>query len=102
MAEELNNKKKLNWCDEEFWEKKFGKDFEKKIEEKFENFGKCNSHKWHHDHGMGGGFYFLAMIGIAVYYIQQVSGFWPTVLALLKSIVWPAILMYEVFVRLAM
>ena len=59
--------------------------------------------KWHeHKHSAWGGFYGLALIGAAVYYVQQVSGFWPTVLALLKACVWPAFLVYEVFVRLAM
>lgn len=95
MAEE-NNNKKPNWCDEEYWENKFGKDFEKK----FENWGKYPSYRWHHDHGMSSGFYFLAMIGVAVYYVQQVSGFWPAILGILKAIVWPAMLMYEVFTRL--
>jgi len=59
--------------------------------------------KWHeHKHAGSGGFYFLALIGAAVYYVQQVSGFWPTVLSILKAIVWPAFLIYEVFSRLAM
>jgi len=98
---EKNEDKKREWCNEEYWEEKFGKDFEKKIEKKFEKWGDCHPGKWHHDHGMGGGFYFLAMIGAAVYFVQQVSGFWPTVLAILKAFVWPAYLLYEVFVRLA-
>ena len=70
---------------------------------------KCDA-KWHkkgkwHKGGngmMGGCFYFLAIIGTAVYYVEQVSGFWPTILAILKACVWPAFLIYEVFVRLAM
>lgn len=102
MAEEKKEEQKLSWRDEEYWEKKFGKDFEKKIEKKFENCDKCESRKCRSDYGMGGGFYCLAMIGVAVYYIQQVSGFWLVVLAILKAIVWPAMLMYEVFTRLSM
>ena len=78
------------------------KEWEKKIVKKFAKWGECPPRKWHHDHGMGGGFYGLAFIGVAVYYIQQVSGFWPTVLAILKAIVWPAFLAYEVFTRLGM
>ena len=59
--------------------------------------------RWHeHKHGAWGGFYGLAFIGAAVYYVQQVSGFWPTILAILKAIVWPAFLIYEVFTRLSM
>ncbi len=87
-------------------EKDMEKEWEKKIEKKFEKWGEgsCKPKKWHSHGGgvMGGCFYFLAIIGAAVYYVEQVSGFWPTILALLKSLVWPAFLIYEVFVRLAM
>ena len=60
--------------------------------------------KWHkHGHKMfGGGFYFLTFLGAAVYFIQQADSFWPGVLGFLKAIVWPAILIYEVFTRLGM
>lgn len=100
--EEKSNGKKPNWCDEEYWEKRFGKDFEKKIEQKFENWDKCPPRNWHRDHGLGGGFYFLPMIGVAVYYVQQVDDFWPEILGILKAFVWPAMLAYEVFTRLGM
>jgi hypothetical protein len=43
----------------------------------------------------GGGVYFLGFIGAAVYYLQQSTGFWNGVLALLKAIVWPAFLVYK-------
>jgi len=46
--------------------------------------------------------YFLGVIGTAVYYVQQVSGFWLVVLAILKAIVWPAFLLYKVFQLLGM
>ncbi len=39
--------------------------------------------------------YFLAMIGAAVYWVQQASGFGDVVLALLKSLVWPSFLVYD-------
>lgn len=61
----------------------------------------CPPQKWHrHYHGgggVGGAIYCFGVIGVAVYYIQQVSGFWPIVLAILKAIVWPAFLLYHVF-----
>lgn len=44
-----------------------------------------------------GGVYFLAMIGAWVWFWQQHDGFWWHVLAILKGIVWPSFLMYEVF-----
>jgi len=45
-----------------------------------------------------GGFpYFFGMIGSAVYFIQQIHGFWLVILALLKALVWPAFLIYDLF-----
>jgi hypothetical protein len=47
--------------------------------------------------GGGGSFaYFLGFIGALVYYLQQADGFWPVVLGILKAIVWPAFLVYDV------
>jgi hypothetical protein len=42
-----------------------------------------------------GAVYGLGLIGSAIYFIQQASGFWPIILAILKAIVWPAILVYQ-------
>jgi len=90
-------------CSEEYWEKKFGKDFCERIEKKFENWGKCN-HKWHdHSSGfMGGGIYGLGFLATLIYYIQTSDSFWMGVLGVLKALVWPAMLIYEVFTRLNM
>lgn len=52
---------------------------------------KCNTGKC----GCGGCGYFLGVIGSAVYYVSQTSGFWNVVVALLKALVWPAFLVYE-------
>lgn len=38
---------------------------------------------------------FMAYIGAAVYFIDQSSGFFEFIWALLKAIVWPAILIYN-------
>ena len=43
----------------------------------------------------GGFFYFLGFLGSAIYFIGQASDFWAGVLGVLKSIVWPAFLVYE-------
>lgn len=43
----------------------------------------------------GGGAYFLGMIGAAVYYLHTTTGFWPSIVALLKAVVWPAFLVYH-------
>jgi hypothetical protein len=47
--------------------------------------------------GSGGGsaVYGLGLIGALVYYIQQADGFWSVVLGILKSLVWPAFLVYH-------
>lgn len=57
-------------------------------------------------HGSGGdsgpvGFVlFIAWIGALVYFVQQTSGFWNIILAILKSFVWPAFVLYEVLKNL--
>lgn len=46
--------------------------------------------------GCGGGFYGLGFLGALVYYISTATGFWVGVLGVLKAIVWPAFLVYEI------
>jgi len=93
MKKENENHSKNDSCCEEEWEKR--------IEKKFENWGKCG--KKHKSHAfIGGGFYCFGFIASAIYYIQQVEGFWLTVLALLKALVWPVFLIYKVFELLNM
>ena len=46
-----------------------------------------------------GGIWFLGFIGALVYYLHFHSGtFWLVVLAFLKSVVWPAFVVYHVLV----
>jgi hypothetical protein len=45
--------------------------------------------------GGGGAVYGLGLIGALVYYIQVASGFWGVVLAILKGLVWPAFVIYD-------
>jgi hypothetical protein len=52
--------------------------------------------RWHNRGGSGGNLvWFLGMIGAMVFYIQQAHGFWGVVVAVLKALVWPAFLVYE-------
>ncbi|MBW3015958.1 hypothetical protein KY330_06050 [Candidatus Woesearchaeota archaeon] len=44
----------------------------------------------------GGGIYGLGFIGALVYYISTATGFWNGVLGVLKAMVWPAFLVFEV------
>jgi hypothetical protein len=39
--------------------------------------------------------YFLGFLGSAIYYISTATGFWVGVLGVLKSLVWPAFVVFE-------
>jgi hypothetical protein len=52
--------------------------------------------------GSCGAVYGLGFIGSAVYYISTASGFWIGVLGVLKSLVWPAFVAFEVMKFLGM
>ena len=52
--------------------------------------------------GPSSGFYFLAFVGAAVYYVQQSHTFWMGVLGILKAAVWPAMLIYKAMALLHM
>ena len=43
----------------------------------------------------GGAVYGLGFVGAVIYYIQAATGFWSGVLGILKALVWPAFLVYE-------
>jgi hypothetical protein len=45
--------------------------------------------------GASGGAYFLGIVGAAIYYIGAASTFWTGVVGLLKAIIWPVFLVYE-------
>jgi len=46
--------------------------------------------------GGAGGIWFLGFIGALVYYIHTHSGtFWLVLLAIMKAVVWPALLVYH-------
>lgn len=57
----------------------------------------CCGHKKFPHHGKaGGGIYGLAFIGALIYFLQNAETFWMGVLGVLKAMVWPAILVYEI------
>ena len=43
----------------------------------------------------GSGLYCVGAIGAAIYYISTATGFWVGVLGVLKALVWPAFLVFE-------
>lgn len=46
--------------------------------------------------GAGGGMlYGVGFVGAVIYYVQASTGFWMGVLGVLKALVWPAFLVYE-------
>lgn len=45
----------------------------------------------------GGAVYGLGLIGALIYYLPQAHSFWQVILSILKSIVWPAIMVYKLF-----
>jgi hypothetical protein len=45
--------------------------------------------------GTGHAVYGLGLIGALVYYIQHAHGFWGIILAILKALVWPALVIYH-------
>lgn len=48
-----------------------------------------------------GAIYGLGLIGAAIYFIAQATSFWAGVLGFLKAIIWPAIMVYELFKHMA-
>lgn len=46
-------------------------------------------------HKCAGGGYLLGFLGAAIYYVSTAGSFWIGVLGVLKSLVWPAFLVYE-------
>lgn len=52
--------------------------------------------KHHYGNQSGNAVYGLGLIGAAIYYISTATTFWMGALGILKAIVWPAFLVYEV------
>jgi hypothetical protein len=51
--------------------------------------------------GGGNAVYGLGLIGALVYYIRAADGFWMGLLGILKALVWPAFLVYDLLKFLA-
>ncbi|MBC7869039.1 hypothetical protein H7X69_02585 [Candidatus Saccharibacteria bacterium] len=54
---------------------------------------KCHSNR----SSSGNAVYGLGVIGAAVFFIGKATSFWLVLLGLLKAVVWPAYLVYELF-----
>lgn len=56
----------------------------------------CECNHSHHGYHHGGHcIYGLGFIGAAIYYISTATGFWMGVLGVLKALVWPAFLVFQ-------
>lgn len=49
----------------------------------------------------GGAVYGLGLIGALIFYFQQADSFWEFILGFFQALVWPAFLVYELFVSTA-
>lgn len=45
--------------------------------------------------GGGDAVYGLGLIGALIYYVQQAGDFWGFILAILKALVWPVLVVYD-------
>ena len=55
-----------------------------------------------HKHGNNNAVYGLGFIGAAIYYIMAATTFWGGVLGVLKAIIWPVLVVYELLAFLGM
>lgn len=44
-----------------------------------------------------GGFYFIAYIGVLIYFLNNASGVMEILFAFVQALVWPGILIYRIF-----
>jgi hypothetical protein len=62
----------------------------------------CNNRVCKNDICKSGPIYALGMIGAAIYYIQTATGFWMGAFGLLKALLWPAFLIFDLLKFLGM
>jgi hypothetical protein len=52
--------------------------------------------------GSGGALYGFGALGAAIYFVSTATSFWMGVVGILKALVWPAFLVYELFAHLGL
>jgi hypothetical protein len=68
-----------------------------------EDFDECKNYHHHMGcHHGGNAVYGLGFIGAAIYYLSTATGFWMGVLGILKAIVWPVFLVFQLLKNLGM
>ncbi len=53
-------------------------------------------------HGASSAVYGLGFVGAVIYFVSTATGFWMGVLGIIKAIVWPAFLVYELLAYLGL
>jgi hypothetical protein len=66
----------------------------KKSETKKVNTNQSDNSCTRYGESSWGAYYGLGVMGAAVYFVGQATGFWTTILALVKALVWPVFLVY--------
>lgn len=61
----------------------------------WKEWSKCNTKASGATHGTAGALYFVGFIGSLIYWLQAAVGFGAVVTAFLKSLVWPAYIVYK-------
>jgi len=70
-------------------------ELESKFEEKAESWAKTCGKKNYGSSSGGGAVYGMGFVGALIYYISIAPDFWAGVLGVLKAIVWPGFLVYD-------
>jgi hypothetical protein len=55
-----------------------------------------------HKRASSGTIYIMGLIGAAIYFISNATGFWASVLGFLKAIAWPVFIVYGAFKHFGM
>lgn len=63
--------------------------------DEWKKWGKEKSKKVDSSHGSAGALYFVGFIGSVIYWVQAAIGFGAVVTGFLKSLIWPAYIVYK-------
>lgn len=83
-------------------EAEWDEDMEKNIEKKVNNWGKCCGRQNVTSSAGGGAVYGLGFVGALIYFVSTAPNFWMGVLGILKAIVWPGFIVYELLKSFAL
>ncbi len=76
-------------------EAEWDEELEKKMEKKAKKWEKSWGRMCQSSSASGGAVYGLGFVGALIYFISTATNFWAGVLGILKAIVWPGFVVYE-------